>query len=400
MSTMTAKARIAYRLALGLLPDWLSLPLRPRERRFDPADVPEPIRAPEGDARLLIAPANFAGQGHLWARAAERLDGVGAMNMQVASANGFGFAADYDVPQAVFDSSGTWARRQRDAVATGFTHVLVEAERPMFGLAFQGFVERELQWLRARSVQVGFVSHGTDLRSPLRHAAIDRWSPFRDADPEWTNALEARAARNRAILERSGLPVFVATPELRDDWPTAQWLPNVVDPERWKNPEPALGTNRPVVLHAPTNPAVKGTALIEPALKRLTSEGVIDYQRIIRIPPSDMPGRFASADIVLDQFALGIYSTTSIEAMAAGRLVFAHLHPQVRDHIVSVTGLEPPIVEATPDSLEDILRDVAARPETYRAIAQRGPAYVRAVHDGGFSARVLAPFLGRGEVPE
>lgn len=398
MSTIAAKARIAYRLALGVLPDRLSLPLRAKEQRFDLAEVPSPIAGPEGDVRLLIAPANFAGQGHLWARAAERLDGVGAMNMQVVSANGFGFAADYDVPQAVFDASGTWARRQRDAVAAAFTHVLVEAERPMFGLAFQGFVEREVQWLRTRGIQVGLVSHGTDLRSPRRHAAIDRWSPFRDADPEWVNALETRAARNRGILERSGLPVFVATPELREDWPTAVWLPNVVDPKRWENSDPALHTKRPVVLHAPTNPAVKGTALIEPALKKLSSEGVIDYQRITRIPPAEMPGRFASADIVLDQFALGIYSTTSIEAMAAGRLVFAHLHPQVRDHIVSVTGLEPPIVEATPDSLEDLLRDVAMRPEAYRAVAERGPAYVRAVHDGGFSARVLAPFLGRGEL--
>ncbi|MEV7631311.1 hypothetical protein AB0N64_02760 [Microbacterium sp. NPDC089318] len=399
MTTVKAKAAIAARLALGLLPDRLSLPLRPAERRFDLAEVPAPIEAPEGDVRLLVAPANFAGQGHLWARAAERLEGVGAMNMQVASEDGFGFAADYEVPRAVFDSSGSWARRQRRAVGSDFTHVLVEAERSMFGLALQGFVEREIAWLRDRGVRTGMVSHGTDLRSPHRHAEIDRWSPFRDADPEWVNGLERRAARNRAIFERSGLPAFVATPELLEDWPAAQWLPNVVDPDRWENQEAVLTTDRPVVLHAPTNPAVKGTALIEPALEKLTSEGIIDYQRILRIPSAEMPGRFAAADIVLDQFALGIYSTTSIEAMAAGRLVFAHLHSQVRDHIVAVTGLEPPIVEATPDSLEDLLRDVRERPEYYRSIARRGPAYVRSVHDGALSARVLAPFLGR-ELPQ
>lgn len=399
MTTVKAKAAIAARLALGLLPDRLSLPLRPAERRFDLAEVPAPIEAPDGDVRLLVAPANFAGQGHLWARAAERLEGVGAMNMHVASKDGFGFAADYEVPRAVFDSSGSWARRQRRAVASDFTHVLVEAERSMFGLALQGFVEREIAWLRDRGIRVGMVSHGTDLRSPRRHAQIDRWSPFRDADPEWVNRLERRAARNREIFERSGLPTFVATPELLEDCPAAQWLPNVVDPVRWENREEVLTTDRPVVLHAPTNPAVKGTALIEPALDELTAEGVIDYQRILRVPAAEMPGRFATADIVLDQFALGIYSTTSIEAMAAGRLVFAHLHSQVRDHIVAVTGLEPPIVEATPDSLEDLLRDVRERPEHYRAIARRGPAYVRSVHDGALSARVLAPFLGR-ELPE
>src|SRR5690606_24053401 len=151
----------------------------------------------------------------------------------------------------------------------------------------------------------------------------------------------------------------------------------------------------PIVMHAPTNPAVKGTALIEPSVQRLAAEGIIDYHRIIKVPAAEMPRKYEQADVVLDQFALGIYATTSIEAMAAGRLVVAHLHDQVREHIFNVTGLKAPVVEATPDTIGDVLRDVAARPDYYRAIAQRGPEYVEAVHNGELSARVIAPFLGK-----
>lgn len=150
-----------------------------------------------------------------------------------------------------------------------------------------------------------------------------------------------------------------------------------------------------MVLHAPTNPLVKGTALIEPTVERLSADGIIDYQRIIKVPASEMPRRYAAADVVLDQFALGIYATTSIEAMAAGRLVMAHLHDQVREHILEVTGLEAPIVEATPDTIGEVLRDIAERPDHYREIAQRGPEYVDAVHNGVLAARVLSPFLGK-----
>ncbi|WP_400994014.1 glycosyltransferase [Agromyces sp. GXQ0307] len=398
LTLLARRAGIAYRLAVGALPDRIAVRLRRPAQRFSLADVPAPVQAPPGDTRLYLAPANFAAQGYQWARAAERLPGVGAVNMQYRGPADYGFPADYSVSQAVFSASGDWARRQRDAVASGFTHVLFEAERPMFGIAFQGFVEREAEWLLRRGLRVGLASLGTDLRLPSRHAQIDRWSPFRAPDQDWIRALEAKARRNRAVFERLGVPSFVATPELLLDWPAAAWLPIVIDPTDWRNSRPALAGERPVVLHAPTNPAVKGTALIEPTVERLDADGIIDYQRVIKVPADQMPARYASADVVLDQFALGIYATTSIEAMAAGRLVVAHLHDQVRDHIREVTGLEPPVVEATPDTIGEVLRDVADRPEHYRRIAERGPAYVDAVHDGALSARVLAPFLGKEAV--
>jgi hypothetical protein len=395
LKSLARKAGIAYRLAAGALPDRISRRLRPHSRRFSLADVPPPVTPPAGDVRLYVAPANFAAQGYQWARSAERLPGVGAVNMQYRTPSDFGFPADYSVSEIVFSSSGDWGRRQRDAVAEHFTHVLIEAERPLFGLAFQGFVEREAKWLLERGLAVGLASLGTDLRLPSRHAQVDKWSPFRDAEQDWIRALEARALKNRDLFARLGVPSFVATPELLLDWPAASWLPIVVDPTEWRAEREALSGETPVVLHAPTNPAVKGTALIEPIVNRLAADKLLDYQRIIKVPASEMPTRYSSADVVLDQFTLGIYATTSIEAMAAGRLVIAHLHDQVRDHIQQVSGCEVPVVEATPDTLEDVLRDIAEHPEAYRPIANAGPAYVEAVHNGALSARVLAPFLGK-----
>jgi hypothetical protein len=396
VADIVRKAGIAFRLVLGALPDAISVRFRPRAHRFSPADVPPPVQAPRGEVRLYSAPANFAAQGYQWARAAERLAGVGAVNMQYRASGDFGFPADYAVSDVVFANSGDWARRQRDAVANGFTHVMFEAERSIFGLAFQGFAEREARWLLDRGLKVGLASLGTDLRSPVRHAQVDRWSPFRDRlDDDWVRALEVRAQRNRRLFERLGVPSFVATPELLLDWPAASWLPIVVDPTDWRSPREALTGERPIVLHAPTNPAVKGTTLIEPTVQQLSDERVIEYRRIIKVPAAEMPERYAEADVILDQFALGIYATTSIEAMAAGRLVVAHLHDQVRAHIREVTGLDAPVVEATPDTIGDTLRDIAERPDHYRTIANAGPGYVEAVHNGELSARVLAPFLGK-----
>lgn len=396
LARLRRKAAHAFRVTLEALPDVLSVWFRPSSRRFALADVPAAVGAPNARIRLYVAPANFAAQGYALARAVEGLSDVGAVNMQPRAAHDFGFPADYSVPQSVFSSSGTWARRQREAVAAGFTHLLVEAERPLFGVAFGGVVEQEIRWLEEQGLKVALFSHGTDLRVPSQHAQYDEWSPFRNADlnPDWVRRLEQTALRNRALGDRLGVPLFVATPELLLQWPSAQWLPNVVDVTRWKGEREIFGEHVPVVLHAPTNPLVKGTALIEPVVQALAEQGVIDYRRVMQVPAAEMPRWYESADIVLDQFALGIYSTTSLEAMAAGRIVIAHLNAQVREHVNAVTGLEPPIVEATPHTLEVVIRDIVSRPDHYRLVASRGPEFVAAVHDGTLSARVLAPFLG------
>ena len=391
---LRSRARMAWRLVRARLPETVTARTGPPSARYDPADIPPPVAAPPTPVRVLIGPRNFAAQGYAWARAVERLPGVGAVSMQAGDNGGLAFPVDYQVSDPVYTNSRRWGIRERDAVADGFTHVFFEAASSLFGAASDKVVSRETDWLRARGVAVGMLCHGTDIRLPSRHAELDEWSPFRDAPQDWVAKLESRARFNQSVLDRVDAPVFVSTPEMLLDRPGSTWLPIVVEPARWETDTRPLVRDRLVVLHAPTNPRVKGTPLIEPVVQRLDEEGVITYSRVIRVPSSRMPALYADADIVLEQFALGMYSVTSVEAMAAGRLVIAHVHDQVRDHVRAVTGLDLPVVEATPDTLADVLRDIAARRDEYQRVAAAGPEFVRAVHDGSLSARVLAPFLG------
>lgn len=391
---LRTKARLARRYAATRLPDAVGQHLIPRAERYTPAAVPPPVSSPTGaETRLLIAPANVAGQGYAWARAAERLPGVGGVSVQYRDDVDLGFPSDYAVPFAVFATSGDWARRQKTAVAHGFTHVLVESSRPIFGSAFRG-LEREVRWMRSNGLSVGVVGHGSDLRIPSRHATLDEWSPFRRSDEEWVRRLESKVAGVHAALRSIDAPVFVSTPDLLLDWPSSVWLPLVVDQARWHAEEPALADGRrPRVIHAPTNALVKGTAAIEPIVEDLAATGLIEYERVSGVPAERMPDVVRSSDIVLEQFALGMYSATAIEAMAAGRLVVGHVHDQVRNHVESMTGMRPPVVEATPATIRDVIVDICARREEYRSIAASGPRFAAAVHDGRLSARVLAPFL-------
>ncbi|MBL3699723.1 hypothetical protein [Leucobacter luti] len=342
---------------------------------------------PDAELRVYVAPTNYAGQGFLWARALEAADPrIGARNTAIDLPGGYAFPADTLVPIAAVNASDAWAAGEWAAVSQ-FTHVLVEAERPLFGKRFGRDLEAEVAALEAAGVSVAFIGHGTDVRDPDRHRGLTQWSPY-DEDPR-TPVLREDARVNLALLERLRRPTFISTPDLAADLPWATWCPVVVDTGRFATAAPVLAGRRARVIHASSNPLQKGSDRIEPALAPLIESGAIEYELITATPAAEMPGVFAAADIVLDQFRIGSYGVAASEAMAAGRVVVGHVLPSVRERILRDTGLHLPIVEATPDTLREVVAGLVADPAAARAAAAAGPAYVAAVHSGAMSAAAL-----------
>lgn len=344
--------------------------------------------APAEDTRLWIAPANFAGQGHAWARAAAALPGVGARSMNVAGP--IRFATDYEVPAAVYRDL-TWQREQFAALQE-WTHVLVEAERPVTGSLF-GTCAAEADALEARGVRVAHLIHGSDARRPDLHRATHAHSPFGDPTDPRTARLQRLTARNHAYVTACDRPVFVSTPDMLETVPNATWLPVVVDPQVWATDTVPLQRDRPRVVHAPSNGWLKGSDLIDPLMTELDAAGVIEYRTLRGLDRAGMRREYREADIVLDQFVLGLYGVAAAEAMAAGRVVVAYVGDAVRQHVRGATGEDVPIIEAAPDSLVDVIESICRDRATARDTAARGPSFVRRVHDGTRSAAVLSDFL-------
>lgn len=347
----------------------------------------EPTEVPDSPIRLYIAPTNYSGQAYAWSRAVEAADDrVAARNIAVELPGGFRFPADATVAIATVNASASWADAEWDA-AKQFTHVLVEAERSMFGRRFGRDLPAEIAALQEAGVSVAYLCHGTDVRDPDAHARRTRWSPYPE-DPR-TDTLRADAAKNLALLHSLPLPTFVSTPDLLDDVPWAKWCPVVVDPVRFAAETAPFAGGRPIVMHASSSAVQKGSHLIEDALRPLMESGQIDYRLVTGADATEMPGIYAAADIVLDQFRLGSYGVAACEAMAAGRVVVGHVLPSVRDHVREITGMELPILEATPDTLHDVVAEIVRNPTSAAAIAAAGPAFVRTVHSGSASARTL-----------
>lgn len=171
MAVLKAIARTMGRLT-DRLPMSIGSRLKRGRFRYDPADVPPALTVPPVPIRVLIAPANSAGQAWNFARALDRLDGVAARNFHIVGERDYGFPADGRIDGELSSISAPWQRRQL-ATARRFSHVIVESGRPQFGRLFDGDTRREIEAMQAAGVSVAVLAHGSDLRDPDRHRGID-----------------------------------------------------------------------------------------------------------------------------------------------------------------------------------------------------------------------------------
>lgn len=355
------------------------------------ADSGEASPNPQLDAaiRVYLGPLNYAGQGYLWARALrENLTDVDAVNAAViAPRTSLNFAGDIAVPLRVYRGSDAWRAEQEEYLQT-FTHAIAESGRSLLGERVASDPFDELAQLRSSGVKTAVLLHGTDIRLPSRHRTTHPNSPFADA-ARFAGA-ERRVQQLHDRLDAFDGPVFVSTPDLLADLPRALWCPVVVDPRVWETDARPLTRTTPRVIHVPSRSSVKGTELVEPAVRALEAEGLITYRRIEGVAPSALPGLVADADIVLDQFAIGSYGVAACEAMAAGRVVVGDVAQPVRDVVTQLSGTELPIVQSRADEIETALRGIVADRETFAAKARRGAEFVGELHSGRASAAQFA----------
>jgi glycosyltransferase involved in cell wall biosynthesis len=350
---------------------------------------------PLSPAVVGIGPANFAGQAWAWARAVEReLPGAQCEVVAMARDTPLVFPADLVVKAATFAADPAWAAALEERASATWTHALLEAGRPMFGHRHGRTFAGDVPVMRAAGITVGLVMHGSEARNPARHARTTPWSPFRDPNEELTAALQRQWEVTSPLVDAFDGPVFVSTPDLLDDVRGGIWLPLTVDMATWRANRPVLERDVPVVLHAPSRASLKGTTHVRAALEPLAAAGLIELRLLEGVSPSQMPAAIADADLVLDQFALGSYGAMAAQAMAAGRITVGHVLPAVREHVRAACGVDVPVVEATPDTLAQVVRRLLTEPDQGRRVAAEALAFAGSAHDGRFAVRVLDDHLG------
>lgn len=141
-------------------------------------------------------------------------------------------------------------------------------------------------------------------------------------------------------------------------------------------PVEAVKKERPLILHAPTNPDFKGTKPIEEAIAELKRSYDFDYRRIEKLHHEEAIRLYREADFIVDQILCGSYGLLSVEAMALGKPVIAY----IRDDLAPSFPAGLPIISATPDTVAEKIRLLLDHPELKEELGRKGRRYVEQYH--------------------
>ena len=158
---------------------------------------------------LRISRQNTGGQAMLWCDALmRRHPRVVAESLWRFAEQHINFPVDETVTYQTWVSPA-WQKKLSNKIENRVSHVLSKSGYAVVGSRFGSFFDDEIDYFRSIGVKQGLIFHGSDIRNPQRHAALEPDSPL----PRPRGGTDRRAAE--ADRRHAGTPRPVRRPRLR-----------------------------------------------------------------------------------------------------------------------------------------------------------------------------------------
>ncbi len=217
------------------------------------------------------------------------------------------------------------------------------------------------------------------------------WGKFRNEVADFQCTLGGNRADYNADPRVHEVPEFYCLdPQL--------WHPNVEIPENYRLP--AIGSQGVRLYHAVGHREartrsdgvnIKSSHIYLPLIQNLKSEGIsIDLIEPTGIPNKAVRFLQAQADIFLDMLTYGWFGANAREAMMLGKPVICYIRPQWLEDVrreIPEYAEDLPVVSATPDTVEAVLRDLIADRNKRKEIGRKGRAFAVKWHSAKSGAR-------------
>ena len=133
----------------------------------------------------------------------------------------------------------------------------------------------------------------------------------------------------------------------------------------------------PVVVHAPSSGAFKGTRYVMPVLERLKAEGIpFTYELIKNLPYTEAIERYANADILVGQMLCPPGGRQEREFLATGGVVLSSMGYGYTPHSHMFNPDNCPIIDVRPETLYDELKAAILDHARRIELAQQARPYV------------------------
>lgn len=272
---------------------------------------------------------------------------------------------------------GELAARARGFIyfgAEGFFTASEDARRP------------EFRFLKRHGKRIVCYFTGNDVRSPSLMAELEAATGqpnlgtyLAETDPIF--ATEAYERHQRDIASTADEFADVILNSSVDNRahlvrPTEPFLYFFPDEQITESFEKFDDVERPVILHAPSSPVIKGTQLVRAAVAELREEGrEFEYIELMRQPHHAVVESLRRAHIVLNQFYSMTPGVFGIEALAAGCVVL--MSPDERDEPEVLPDSRDAWIVTRHHQVTRNLRHALDHPETWERQARAATEWVR-----------------------
>jgi hypothetical protein len=225
----------------------------------------------------------------------------------------------------------------------------------------------------------------SDRRNPVTMCRADGCSLY-------ASCLASTDARRRRFIA-AAVPLadrtFVVNPELAHYVPTATFLPYANVAVESMRPLPSPRRERPLVLHAPSDPSIKGTATIEAALKTLRKDYAFEYLAVRGETHERAMALYRQADILIDQVLAGWYGGLGVELMSMAKPVVCYVRDEDLGVLPERMRRELPVLRADPRRLTEDLAGILDRRAEWSDMGAASRAYVLRWHNPRRIARAM-----------
>lgn len=196
---------------------------------------------------------------------------------------------------------------------------------------------------------------------------------------------DTKRAQKIARFNRYADRIFAVNPDLLWVLPArAQFLPyTTVDLDEWRPVQKSISDGRRfLILHSPTQRAVKGTRFIQQAVATLQVKyPEVELKMVEGIPHDQVRELYAEADLVIDQLLLGWYGGFAVEAMALGKPVICYIRQNDLGFLPAQMKTDLPIINADPGNLAEVLEGVLQTRSLLPQVGEKSRLYVETWHD-------------------
>lgn len=143
--------------------------------------------------------------------------------------------------------------------------------------------------------------------------------------------------------------------------------------------------SKPIIVHAPTNTAIKGTKYIVKAIEELSHKYAFQFTLVQNMSHEEARKIYQKADIVIDQIILGSYGGVAVEAMSMGKPVISWISDFMRERYPN----ELPIISANPNNIKEKIEILLSDKDLRIELGKQGREYVEKYHDANKAVKNL-----------